>query len=198
LKRPFNNSPERHKAYPIGKITYTTPTGNASRYFLVVAGAGSVGALVYKMLGSSKHRLGRAMYYIRSAQLFLTTRFSSFAVTSGEQTTNAVSVMAVRVGDLSGLFSPLICGASIEDAQLLLTIVSPPATLSLLSWFALGWARLHRLNRYVSTQRTDSFTCGQGTTSRVQVQADGEWLGRTPMTVSLIPNGVRLLVPTQR
>lgn len=183
------------QSIPIGKVTYQSPTGEASRYFLVMAGAGPDGALVYKMLGTGKHRLGRAMYYLRSAQLFLSTRFSPFALTANAQTTQAVSAMAVRVGDLGGLFSPLIRGASLEDPQLLLTTVSAPAHLSLPSWFALGWARLHHLNRYVQTHRVDSFTCGEGQTASVQVQADGEWLGRTPMTVTLIPDTLRLLMP---
>jgi len=135
------------------------------------------------------------MYYARSAHLFLRTRFSPFAVSADGQTMQAVSAMAVRVGDLGGLFSPLIRGASIEDKQLLLTTVAAPAHLSLPSWFALGWARLHRWNKYVEIRRVDGFTCSAGETGSVQVQADGEWLGRTPMTVTLIPDGLRLLMP---
>jgi len=182
------------KLVPIGRVTYQGPSGEASRYFVVMAGAGADGALVYKMLGSGKHRLGRAMYYLRSAHLFVSTRFPVFHVTSDATTTRAVSAMAVRVGDLGGLFSPLIRGGSLEDEQLLVTTVAAPAHLSLPSWFALGWARLHHLNRYVHTGRVDSFTCGAGETGSVQVQADGEWLGQTPMTVTLVQDGLRLLM----
>jgi YegS/Rv2252/BmrU family lipid kinase len=180
---------------PIGKVFYQTPAGEESRYFLVMAGAGADGALVYKMLSGGKHRLGRWMYYLRSAGLFLSTPFPTFAVTVGAATDQAVSAMAVRVGDLGGLFSPLIRGASIHDPQLLLTTVSAPATLSLPSWFALGWMRMQRWNRYVQTTRVDGFTCGPGKTHPVQVQADGEWLGHTPMRVELVPSALRLLVP---
>jgi YegS/Rv2252/BmrU family lipid kinase len=180
---------------PVGKVVYQSSTGEQSRYFLVMAGAGADGALVYRMLGSGKHRLGRMMYYLRSAHLFLSARFPGFRVTSGDRTTCAVSAMAVRVGDLGGLFSPLIRGASVNEPKLLLTTVKTPANLSLPLWFMLGWARLHRWNGYVDTRRVDSFTCAAGETGNVQVQADGEWLGQTPMTVELIANGVRLLMP---
>jgi YegS/Rv2252/BmrU family lipid kinase len=179
----------------VGRVTYQSPIGEQLRYFLVLAGAGADGALVYRMLGSGKHRLGRVMYYLRSAHLFLSTRFPAFPVTAGERKTHAVSAMAVRVGDLGGLFSPLIRGASVDDSQLLLTTVAAPAHLSLPLWFTLGWARLHRWNRYVETHRVNSFACAGGETGNVQVQADGEWLGRTPMTVELIANGIRLLMP---
>lgn len=130
---------------PVGKVMFTTDIGEASRYFLVMAGAGPDGALVYNMLAEGKHRFGRLTYYVRSSLLFLRHRFSPFIVTTAAGTTSAVSVMAVRVADLGGLFSPLVRGASIEDQQLLLTIVAAPARLSLLSWFAMGWTRLQTL-----------------------------------------------------
>ncbi|AEU36119.1 diacylglycerol/lipid kinase family protein [Granulicella mallensis] len=183
---------------PIGQVRYQTPQGERSRYFLVMAGAGPDGALVYKMLASGKHSLGRLSYYLRAAHLFASTRFSPFAVhvtpPNNAAPMPAVSAMAVRVGDLGGLFSPLARGAPLEDPHLRLTLAAPPASLSLPAWFALSWSRLHRWNPHVRTLEVESFTCGSGA-NPVQVQADGEWLGRTPMTVSLLPNALRLLMP---
>jgi diacylglycerol kinase (ATP) len=186
------------RVIPIGQVRYQTPQGERSRYFLVMAGAGPDGALVYKMLASGKHRLGRLSYYLHAARLFASTRFSPFEVHvtphNNPASIPAVSSMAVRVGDLGGLFSPLARGASPEDPRLRLTLAAPPASLSLPAWFALSWSRLHRWNPHVRTLEVESFTCGSGA-SPVQVQADGEWLGHTPMTVSLLPNALRLLMP---
>jgi len=184
---------------PLGKITYNTPLGEQSRYFLVMAGAGPDGALVYHALAGSKQKIGRFAYYHRAARLFAKHHFGPFdvAYTLHDGTavsTKAVSAMAVRVRDLGGLFSSLVRGASIEHPQLLLTIASPPAALSLPAWFATSWTRTRRWNPYSQTLQVDSFHCGTGT-EPVQVQADGEWLGRTPMTVTLIPNALRLLMP---
>jgi diacylglycerol kinase (ATP) len=181
---------------PVGRITYTTREGERSRYFLVMAGAGPDGMLVYKMLATGKHSFGRIIYYLRSAYLFGTTRFSAFPVTANGDTRQAVSAMAVRVADLGGLFSPLVCGASIEQPDLTLSIARAPAALSLPAWFVLSWAGLQRLNRYAITLTTDTFDCGCGLTAPVQVQADGEHLGTTPMSVTLVPNGVRMLLPS--
>jgi diacylglycerol kinase (ATP) len=188
----LNRTPQ---TIPIGKVTYQTSHGEQSRYFIVMAGAGPDGALVYKMLSTGKHSLGRAMYYLRAASLFCHTRFAPFPVTYSDTTRLAVSAMAVRVGDLGGLFSPLIRGASIEQPHLTLALAHPPGWLSLPTWFAASWTRTHRWNRFVSTLEVDSFHCGLGT-QPVQVQADGEWLGHTPMTVKLIPNALNLLHPT--
>jgi diacylglycerol kinase (ATP) len=183
------------RTIPIGQITYTTSNGPRTRYFLVMAGAGPDGALVYNMRSTTKHRLGRLTYYLRAAHLFATTRFSAFSVTTPTTTELAVSAMAVRVADLGGLFSPLVRGASLEDPHLTLTIARTPAALSLPAWFAFSWLRLHHVNPYTLTLPTDTFTCGPGLTAPIQVQADGEHLGTTPMTITLIPNALPLLMP---
>ncbi len=65
---------------PLGRVTCETPNGPRARFFAVMAGAGPDGMLVYRMLARSKHRLGRWMYYVRAARLFLTSRFVPFRV----------------------------------------------------------------------------------------------------------------------
>jgi diacylglycerol kinase family enzyme len=58
---------------------------------------------------------------------------------------------------------------------------------------------LHHLNPYAQTQHVDTFHCSASEPNpipnTIQVQADGEHLGHTPMTVTLIPNALRLLMP---
>jgi len=62
-------------------------------------------------------------------------------------------------------------------------------------WFAASWTRLGRFNPYVRTLNVEAFHCGTGESQAVQVQADGEWLGQTPMMVKLVPDALRLLLP---
>ena len=189
------------RSIPLGRIVCETPSGSQSRYFAIMAGAGPDGALVYRMLASSKHRLGRSIYYMRAAKLFLASRFSTFHVTadtldSPSLDRDVISAMAIRVGDLGGLFSPLIRGASPADTTLQLTLTQPPHHLTLPAWFAASWARLHRWNPYTQNLNVSSFTCSAGSPQRVHVQADGEWIGTTPMHVELVPNALTLLMPT--
>lgn len=186
---------------PLGQITCETPDGPRSRYFIVMAGAGPDGMLVYRMLAAGKHRLGRSIYYLRAARLFLGSEFSAFHVTatphdSSPIESDAVSAMAIRVSDLGGLFSPLVRGASPADETLHLSVTNPPSRLTLPAWFATSWARLHHWNPYTQHLRVSSFTCSAGSQQRVHVQADGEWIGTTPMRVEIIPNALRLLMPT--
>ena len=97
------------RVLPIGQITYTTPLGEASRFFAVIAGAGPDGALVYRALASSKQRFGRWSYYLRALHLIVRSRFASFplrwqSATDSAESAEAVSAITVRVGDLGGVF----------------------------------------------------------------------------------------------
>lgn len=188
------------QSIPLGRVTCETANGPRSRYFVVMAGAGPDGMLVYRMLARSKHRLGRSMYYVRAARLFLTSRFASFKVNAIQENAalecEAVSAMAIRVGDLGGLFSPLVRGASPADEALQLTLTQPPHHLTLPAWFATSWTRTHHWNPYTQHLRVSSFSCTGAAEDRIHVQADGEWIGTTPMRVELVPNALRLLMPT--
>lgn len=191
------------RSIPLGRVTCETPQGPRSRYFAVMAGAGPDGMLVYRMLATGKQRLGRAIYYIRAARLFLGERFAQFGVSAmiGDARPierEAVSAMAIRVGDLGGLFSPLVRGASPDDESMLLTITQPPHHLSLPAWFATSWTRMHRWNPYTQQMRVAAFSCAAASGARVHVQADGEWIGTTPMHVELVPDALRLLMPTSQ
>ena len=183
---------------PVGKVICSSTV----RYYTVMAGAGPDGVLVYSLLAQDKSRLGRLAYYLHAARLFATHRFSPFQVdfklfASGTPgSCKAVSVIATRVDDLGGLFSGLTNScASIRHTAMHLHILKPPAFLSLPLWFLSGWLRIPRLNPYLQGLRVDSLSCRPLNDPAPHVEADGEWLGRLPMQVSLIPNALRILLP---
>lgn len=200
LKAALQQIHGRPRTIPLGKVAY----GGQTRYFAVMAGAGPDGALVYSLLSARKSSLGRLAYYLHAARLFATSRFRAFeieytdAATGETYTRKAVGAMAVRVNDLGGLFSKLAGRqASIQDAHLRLLVLSPPATLSLPLWFVSGWLNLLRLNPFLRFADVTGFSCRPGSGPAPHFQADGEWLGRIPIRVSMAPNALRLLVPSQ-
>lgn len=185
---------------PLGQVSFVRDGHEQSRYFASVAGAGADGLLAYRTLAATKRRLGRAAYSLRAAQLAMRHRLPAFRLTelteSGkEETSLAVTVMTSRVDSLGGLFRQLVRRGSVADTHLELTAVHPPSPWSLPCWFALSWAGLASVNRWQKHARVVSFHCGEGLTGPVHVQADGEWLGRTPMHVRLVPDAVRLPLP---
>jgi diacylglycerol kinase family enzyme len=186
------------RAIPVAKLVH----GGQVRYFAVMAGAGPDGALVYEMVNKQKSSLGRMAYYTQAARLFATRRFSPFDVEYVEAESGAVisrravSAMAVRVASLGGLFNKLVAGpVSIEDSQLRLLILRPPAWLSLPLWFVCGWLRLHGVNRFLRSVNVISFSCRPLMGAAVRFQADGESLGSIPFEVSLVSNALNMLIP---
>lgn len=190
------------RTIPMGLVRYTTRDGRqAQRFFLVTAGAGADGALVYQLAASSKLRLGRLAYYVTAARVALANSFPEFPLsTTGAAEPPpdvAITAMAARVRDLGGAFAPLLRGTHLGDMSIRMAAVHRPAWLSLPAWFALSWLRLHRFNRFAFHGSAESFTCGEGLGARVPVQADGDWLGYTPMSVSVVPDALRILAPPE-
>jgi diacylglycerol kinase (ATP) len=194
------------RSIPIGRLT---AEGTAT-WFTVMAGAGPHAALLYRMTAAStlsKQTLGRTAYYLRSARLFLGHAISSgrtFPTFNLEVVTpdgrthrlQATSAIAVRVSTLGGLFHGLTTGGRVDSPTLRLIVARPPATLALPLWFAAGWLRLTRITPLLDIFDAVSFRCTPvpgGTCP--DIQADGEWLGRHAIDVSLVPNVVRLLMP---
>jgi len=192
------------RAISAGEVSYATNGGEAKRYFTVMAGAGPDGALVYHTLAGRRSRLGRGVYYTHAMRLFLTRRFPSFRVEyrrsdSGEwEERLGVSIMCSRVANLGGVFSRLTPGGSLLDPDLELVLVKPPAGIGLPAWFALGTVGLHTRNPWLQTVRVTEYRCAPlATTQSIHAEVDGEWIGRLPMSVRLIPEAVRMLMPNE-
>ncbi len=189
---------------PVGRVEWE----GGMRYFAVMAGAGPAGALVYRMMATGKRRLGRLAYYVRAAYLFAQGRFHRFEVEiveSGKQLGSrsvAVSAMVVRVADLGGLFQRLAqgrgSGLGLKETEFRLILVMPPAWWSLPLWFLTSWIGLARWNPWLRVLDVEEFQCGAGILGAVQLQADGEWIGPTPVRVTMLKDGLRLLMPEER
>jgi diacylglycerol kinase family enzyme len=186
----------RSELIPLGKVAFA----GGCRYFAVMAGAGADGALAYELVTEHKSGWGRLAYYVHAARMFATRRFRPFAVeyletdTGRAVTGQAVCAMAVRVRSLGGIFGR-ITGRGLAEDQLRLVLVRPPAPISLPVWFICGWLRLERVNPLVRVVEVSEFSCGALTNPAPHFEADGEWLGRLPMRVSVAPNALRVLLP---
>jgi diacylglycerol kinase family enzyme len=189
---------------PIGQVEYSAGNGGSepqSRYFAVLAGAGPDGALVYSLL-AGKQALGRAAYYAHAARLFMTRRFPPFRIvyrSAGSDSWHedrAVSAMCARVGNLGGVFSKLTQGSSLYSTSLRLSFLRPPGRISLPSWFVSGQLGIHGRNPWLRTIEVDEFRCEPiDSASNVHAQVDGEWIGRIPISVQLVPRTLSLLIP---
>ena len=171
------------------------------RHFAVMVGAGPDGALVYQLHSAGKSRLGRLAYALHAARIFATRRFSRFAVEYAEidgavRTLPVVSVMASRVDCLGGLFTGLVeRGDPLDRLSVRLSLLRPPGLISLPLWFLSGWLGMRRINPFLVEVRTREFQCRPLMDCDVHCEADGEWLGRIPMRVSVARDALTLLAP---
>ena len=172
-------------------------------YFAVMAGAGPDGTLVYELGSERKSGWGRLAYYVHAARLFATRRFRPFLVEYVEAGTGrtakerAVCAMAVRVKSLGGVFGR-ITGRGSAEGRLRLLVVRPPAVVSLPVWFVCGWLGLERVNPLMKMVEVSEFSCTALTNPKPHFEADGEWLGRLPMRVSVAPDALRVRLPAGR
>jgi diacylglycerol kinase family enzyme len=181
--------------------------GGQVQHFAVMVGAGPDGALVYELHSAGKSRMGRLAYALHAARIFAARRFSRFAIEYTEmdgtvRTLDVVSVMAARVDCLGGLFTGLVeRGDAMDKQSLRLSLLRPPGLISLPLWFLTGWLGLRRVNPFLVEARAREFACrpvsdgGGPCDSDVHCEADGEWLGRIPMRVSVTPDALTVLAP---
>lgn len=184
------------RTVPLGTMAYISPHGPEERYFLVMAGAGPDGELVRESMRDLKLRTGPLAYYLRSARLYLTARFPSCDVqlhlTSGEVVErHAAGIMAFRVGSMGPAMGSRTVMGAIHQPHLEVTLLKKPLRLAMLAWLAKGWCPVPGAARLVECLQVGSLVAG-GT---LQVQADGEWLGTTPMSLRVEAGALRMLLP---
>lgn len=185
---------------PLGRVTFRTAEGEQSRYFHSVAGAGADGLLAYRTLAGSKRHLGRWAYPLHAAQIAFGRRAALFAlegVQPDETTfrTQATSVVCSRVESLGGLLRPMVRRGCVAEAALGVTVVRGSAPWALPLWCASSWTGLAKVHRHRTHHLLRTLRCGAGLGSPVHVQADGEWLGFTPMRLEVVADALPLLLP---
>jgi diacylglycerol kinase family enzyme len=62
-------------------------------------------------------------------------------------------------------------------------------------WFVSSWLGLQRRNSLLIRVRAAAFQCTPLNGADIHVQADGEWIGRAPFRVLIVPGALRIRVP---
>jgi hypothetical protein len=62
-------------------------------------------------------------------------------------------------------------------------------------WFLSAWLRVPAINPFLTSVEATAFACREIASGQTHFQADGEWLGRLPFRVTVVPNALRILLP---
>lgn len=208
----------RPRRIAAGKVTFTNFSGQlSSRYFTVTAGIGVDAHLFYKLNALVKGRLGMLAYYLKATRLWLTHDMRTFKVgvsvfadgtSSGEEfqrehgpCEEVSQLLAVRIAQFGGVLRELAPGASLSRNDLRLVLFNTQNRLLYLAYILRGLLGKRWVVSGIDLVDTKKVVCTgsslAGKRSRIFVEADGELLGTLPAEISIIPDALTLLAPSQ-
>jgi YegS/Rv2252/BmrU family lipid kinase len=166
------------------------------RYFINQIGVGLDAKMIHHTDREAQRRLGRGAYALSLARQFVghSARRFTFEVDGRELTARAWQVVVANAGTLGA--PPFRWGPDISpaDGQVDLCVfhVGRPLDYLRLLWrFAAGRHREGAKAHYLKVEREVRIDARRP----LVVQADGEIVGRTPVTVRVLPRALPMLVP---
>jgi YegS/Rv2252/BmrU family lipid kinase len=174
-------------------------TDTSSRYFLALAGVGCDAHALYHLTAAMKRRLGRIAYYLQSFRSLLTNDFAPFEAAlsgpGGDRRETVSQVLAVRIADLGSMWRRLAPGASLERDDLRLVLFRGRGRLPYVRYMtAVVLGREPRVPGVEPVYATSVSCFAPAAPECVHVQADGEYLGRLPAHITVVPGALELLV----
>ena len=184
--------------------------GGRTRFFTVAAGVGVHAELLYRANARAKQRDGALAYYAHGMKLLFRHAFVPFPI---EITTcdgrlirtTTLELVAMRVRSFGGPLRHWRPGSSLLSADLKLVLLRNASRGHLLRY---AMQALTGLAPYDSLEKQDadlSFVSARSVVchapeeraAHLRVQADGELLGPAPAEMSIVPGGLRLLMPSE-
>ena len=164
------------------------------RYFLSMAGIGFDAHIVYNLSATLKRRLGKAAYWV-SGFGRITGRFPEFQVDiDGKAPVTCSFALVSRVRNYGGDFE-IAQSISLLDDCFEVVLFRGRTPIPYLKYvFGLTTRRLAHM-RGVSFTKAQNVRIFDPEDRRIYIQVDGEHAGNLPARVSIIPDGVTLLLP---
>jgi len=169
-------------------------TGNGERrYFLLMAGVGLDAQIVYDLSPGLKSVAGKFAYWVGGFK-HLTRRVGQFDVRMNDEAHRCGFALASRVRNYGGDLT-IAGGANIleDDFELVLFEGRNPARYAV--YFLGVVAGILPRMRGITVERTQKIELSASGDSRVYVQVDGEYAGRLPASIEIVPDALSLLMP---
>ncbi len=193
------------KRIAVGKIEFRDFNNiPSSRYFTVAAGVGVDAHLFYKLNRLIKDRMGMLAYYTKALHLWLTHRMRYFEAefsTNGGETKREPrlsEMLAVQINHFGGILRELAPGASLARNDMRLVLCRTGNRALYLAYVFRGFLGMSSGVPGIELAHADQVTCRSaagGEPEDIYVEADGELLGRLPITLSMVPDALTVLVP---
>jgi diacylglycerol kinase (ATP) len=192
----------------IGKIEYQVAPGERDvRYFTVAAGIGVDAALFYKLNFSFKQRWGMAAYVAEALRQWAVQKYHQFqaewldADRNEKRSEVATQLLVVRIADFGGVLHRLAPGANIFRDDFRLVLFQTSSRLRFLRFVTGRLLRRDWRDPKIQLVHATQVCClpyradNQNVAGSVYAEADGENLGRIPVSISIVPQALNLLIP---
>jgi diacylglycerol kinase (ATP) len=189
----------------VGKLEYRNFNQHpCMRYFTVGAGVGVDAHLFYKLNRLIKDRMGMLAYYSKATHLWMTHRMryfeAEFSLAGGDtlREPRLSELLAVRINQFGGVLRELAPGASLARNDLRLVLCRTGNRALYLAYVFRGILGLSHRVPGIVLAHADQVTCRNipsESPENIYLEADGELLGRLPVTLSMVPDALTVLVP---
>ena len=193
------------KRVAVGKIQYRDFNAlPSSRFFCMAAGVGVDAHLFYKLNRLMKDRMGMLAYYSKAWHLWWTHRMRYFEAEFSSNGGALVreprlsEMLAVRINQFGGVLRELAPGASLARDDLRLVLCRTGNRALYLAYVFRGMLGMSRGVPGIKLAYADQVSCQASVSENpenIYVEADGELLGRLPITLSMVPDALTVLVP---
>jgi len=167
------------------------------QYFVLQIGIGIDSLMIRDTDRESKRRYGRAAYMWTAFTRLIGYQPTRFTIVADDRRIRPrASQVLIANGGVLGI-APFRWGPNIrpDDGKIDVCIVSARTALDYLGliWHTLlGQQRRDRNVRYLTAERSIAISADQP----LPIQADGEIIGETPIRIEVVPDALKVIVPT--
>jgi diacylglycerol kinase (ATP) len=167
--------------------------GRVSRHFLLMAGIGLDAHIVYRVDAAIKARTGKLAYWLAGWSL-LGKPLAQLEARVGEQSYTCSFALVSKVRNYGGDFE-IAQSVRLFDSHFEVVLFEGRSTLPYVKYFlSMALRKLDGIEG-VTTLRADRVVLPSTGDERVFVQIDGEFAGRLPAEITIVPDALTLLVP---
>jgi diacylglycerol kinase (ATP) len=183
----------RPRRISVGHLT--CDGGSVSRHFLLMAGVGFDAYVVHHVDGKLKSRTGKFAYWVAGLKL-LGRRLEEFDVDIAGERRRCSFALVSKVRNYGGDFE-IARSVRLSDDRFEVVLFEGRHPARYLKHFA--GMMLNRLDRMkgVAVLRADCVSLSDPQDRCVYVQVDGEFAGRLPAEIRIVPNALTLLMPQE-
>ncbi len=182
----------------LGKINYQSTDGPTTRYFMNIAGLAYDAFVVRYMVGKKSRLPGKIFYFWATFRCLFMYKPQQGMITYDEhQYESAFYTINAGIGKFSGGGMQLVPQARSQGETFALTWVVKVSKLAV----ALNSFRFYK-GRIAGYKKAHLTNCQKmevrpAAGEELLIEADGEFLGACPATISLLPNALRFLSPAK-